>query len=63
MKKNYTNNLIFLFLLLFSLPVFAQDIAVSGKVFDNFDEMLPGVSVLVHGTTISTQTDEKGSLN
>jgi TonB-linked SusC/RagA family outer membrane protein len=50
------------FLCLFSLSyAFAQDITVRGKVTDaQNSETLIGVSILVKGTTIGTQTDMNG---
>ncbi len=58
MKKKY----LLLFLCLFSLSyAFAQDVTVRGKVTDaQSGETLIGVSVLVKGTTIGTQTDLNG---
>jgi len=48
---------IFLFL---SVPIFAQ-LQVSGTVKDNYGESLPGVTILVKGTSQGTVTDIDGS--
>lgn len=42
-------------------PVFAQDIKVSGVVNSEDNEPLPGVTILVQGTTNGTVTDINGS--
>lgn len=53
---------IYLFLvgLLLSVPVFAQSYEVSGTVSDNSNQPLPGVSVVLKGTTTGTTTDFDG---
>ncbi|MFM6976109.1 MAG: SusC/RagA family TonB-linked outer membrane protein [Sphingobacteriaceae bacterium] len=52
----------FFFALFFTVNgVWAQEITVSGTVTDHKDKLpLPGVSVLIRGTTIGTQTDANG---
>lgn len=51
-----------LLLLLFCLPVLAQDVAVSGRVTSSDDgSVLPGVSIQVKGTTRGTTTDADGN--
>ena len=49
-----------LFLLLFSLSIFAQS-QYSGQVLDENEEQLPGVSILVVGTQNGTSTDFDGN--
>ncbi|WP_461065093.1 SusC/RagA family TonB-linked outer membrane protein [Spirosoma horti] len=50
-----------LLLLLFCLPVLAQDVAVSGRVTSSDDgSPLPGVTVQVKGSTKGTNTDAQG---
>jgi hypothetical protein len=49
-----------LFLLFASLTSFAQERTVSGKVNDEKDQGLPGVSVTVKGTTRGTNADAEG---
>lgn len=47
-------------------PVFKtalQEIVVTGKVTDDSDSPLPGVNVLVRGTTIGTVTDAEGAFS
>lgn len=50
-----------LFLLFASLTSFAQERTVSGKVTDEKDQGLPGVSVTVKGTTRGTNADAEGA--
>ena len=50
----------FLFLLLLSVTAFAQSYEVSGTVSDNSNQPLPGVSVVIKGTTTGTSTDFDG---
>jgi hypothetical protein len=55
--KNY-----FLTMLFFvSFSAFAQTYEVNGNVTDESNDALPGVSVLVKGTTNGTQTDFEGN--
>ncbi len=56
------NLLIVLFILLNQF-VFAQNRQIYGKVTDDKGKNLPGVSVLLKGTTIGTMTDEEGTFN
>ena len=53
--------LICLFLLLFSLPIAAQNIDISGTVTDEFGDGVIGASVVVKGTTKGTITDIDGN--
>jgi TonB-linked SusC/RagA family outer membrane protein len=58
MKKVLFSNLCVLFLV---LSVFAQDRQISGVVTDGAEKMpLPGVSILVKGTSSGTSTDAEG---
>ncbi|MBO0929513.1 SusC/RagA family TonB-linked outer membrane protein [Fibrella aquatilis] len=51
-----------LLLLLFSVPVLAQDVAITGSVTSSDDSSpLPGVSVQIKGTTRGTTTDATGN--
>jgi TonB-dependent starch-binding outer membrane protein SusC len=52
-----------LLLVLMSMQVFAQNITVRGKVTGDDGSGMPGVSVLLKGTTIGTNTDEKGTFS
>ncbi|MDD4697863.1 MAG: TonB-dependent receptor [Fermentimonas sp.] len=61
--NSYKRNIILLFLLLFTSVLNAQNIQVTGKVFDNFNEILPGASVMVRGSTTGTITDLNGEFN
>ncbi|MBP2283188.1 TonB-linked SusC/RagA family outer membrane protein [Flavobacterium sp. CG_23.5] len=54
------NGFLVLFVVLVAQLTFAQERAVSGTVSDNAGMPLPGVSVLVKGTTSGTQTDFDG---
>ncbi len=51
-----------LFLLLFSLSLFAQT-QYTGQVLDENNQPLPGVSILVVGTTTGTSTDFDGNFS
>ena len=58
--------LLFLFCSFFGTSLFAQEISVSGKISSKEDgQPLPGVSVVIQGTTTGTITDFDGlySLN
>ncbi|MGB4776186.1 MAG: SusC/RagA family TonB-linked outer membrane protein, partial [Daejeonella sp.] len=58
MKKDLTSLLV---LLLFAVNALAQDRTVTGTVTDKDDGLpMPGVSVIVKGTTIGTQTGTDG---
>lgn len=58
MKKNLL--LIFLILLLCQIVVFGQNVNITGKVTGQATEILPGVNILVSGTTQGTATDADG---
>ncbi|RKD89978.1 SusC/RagA family TonB-linked outer membrane protein [Mangrovibacterium diazotrophicum] len=51
----------FLLMCLVSLSVFAQTTQVTGVVYDDQGETLPGASVIVKGTTIGVSTDFDGN--
>ena len=57
------NGFLVLLLALMTQITFAQERAVSGVVSDNTGLPLPGVSVLVKGTKIGTQTDFDGKFS
>ncbi len=61
MKKGllFSSTMLFLFLL-YSSMVYAQDRTISGTVTDGRGETLPGVTVMVRGTSIGTVTDIDG---
>ena len=46
--------------MLFSLPLFAQTVEITGTIVDETGEPLPGVSILEKGTTNGTATDPEG---
>jgi len=61
MKKSYALSLVFLFGFLLSLPAYAQQ-EVKGKVKAKEDgNPLPGVSIVIQGTTTGTITDLDGN--
>ncbi|MDR0386338.1 MAG: TonB-dependent receptor [Prevotellaceae bacterium] len=66
LKKDKLKNIIqtgftCLFWGLLSLQVHAQEgIRVSGSVYDDFNQLLSGVSVAIKGTSLGTITDDKG---
>jgi hypothetical protein len=61
--KIYKINFIIPAQLLTYFPSFSQGIQIRGKVFDNFDETLPSVNVVVRRTMISILSDEKGEFS
>ncbi|MFD2826810.1 carboxypeptidase-like regulatory domain-containing protein [Leeuwenhoekiella polynyae] len=61
MKQINKNILVFLGCLLLSAVVWAQEKTVTGTVTDPQGMPLPGVNVLVQGTTSGTQTDFDGN--
>lgn len=61
--KTKLNGFLTLFIALLVQISFAQDRVVSGIVSDNSGLPLPGVNVLVKGTTMGTQTDFDGKFS
>lgn len=62
MKKTYLIKYVFLLLFVLSaVTAFAQTGVISGKVLDENNQPLPGVTVVVKGTQKSTATDGNGS--
>ena len=59
MKTKFTK-LLLLVLVIGSFSVMAQDRSITGKVQSQNGEALPGVSVLVKGTTAGTTTNADG---
>ena len=61
--KSYLNSTVlsFVFILVFSANVFAQGQTVTGRVTDDKNEPLPGVTLLIKGTTTGTVTDLNGN--
>lgn len=53
--------LILLMLLQIPLLVFSQEITVTGRVVDQENQPLPGVSVFLQGSTVGTITDTEGN--
>jgi TonB-linked SusC/RagA family outer membrane protein len=63
-KRQGKMKIFFLGLLMFTLTssLYAQDQTVTGTVIDSqSEEVLPGVNILVKGTTIGTSTDAQGN--
>jgi hypothetical protein len=61
MKRLLLNSFVLLCLVLVSAVAYAQDRTISGKVTSKDDGTpLPGVTVMVKGTTVGTQTDVEG---
>jgi len=46
---------------LFSIPIWSQQYSITGTVYDEGKEPLPGVSVFIKGTTNGTSTDFDGN--
>lgn len=62
MKKTYLIKYVFLLLFVMSaVTAFAQTGVISGKVLDENNQTLPGVTVTVKGTQKSTSTDINGA--
>jgi len=72
MKKNYDKSLrvflvkinplcVFLLLMLLACNLFAQTRLLKGRVSDETNEPLPGVSISIKGTSKATQTDMNGN--
>lgn len=61
MKNKLLKSLFSLALLLFSLFVFSQQDAVTGTLTDDSGLPLPGVNVIIKGTSKGTQTDFDGN--
>jgi len=62
MKRNFTISGFILLCLFFVNTTFAQNVTIKGKVTDaTTGETLPGVSVIIKGTTNGTQTDASGA--
>lgn len=54
--------LLFCSLMMYGPSVFAQETTVSGTVYDSEkNEVLPGVNIMVKGTTIGTTSDTDGN--
>ncbi|CAL2062903.1 TonB-dependent receptor [Tenacibaculum sp. 190524A05c] len=58
---NIRGSLILLLLAFSSLNLFSQQISVKGTVVDNTNTPLPGVNVIIKGTTKGTNTDFDGN--
>ena len=56
-KRNY----IFIFFLAISSVVFAQTKSITGTINDAFGQPLPGVNILLKGTTIGVTSDMDGN--
>lgn len=62
MKKKYLKQIsLFLFLTMLTNLVFAQTGSISGRVIDETEEPVVGVSIVLKGTTTATSTDENGN--
>jgi hypothetical protein len=64
-KQFYFSRVVYLLALMLSLSwvAFGQDRKVSGNVSDAKGQGIPGVSVLVKGTTTGTSTDVNGAFS
>ncbi len=61
MQNLRPNKLLIVFLFTFTLFSYSQTTIIKGQVVDNSGNNLPGVSILVEGTTNGTQTDFDGN--
>ncbi len=63
-KMKFVRGNFLLFLLLFGASMYAQERTVTGKITSNEDSLgLPGVNILVKGTSTGTSTDIDGNYN
>jgi TonB-linked SusC/RagA family outer membrane protein len=62
-KLLYSKLLFGALIVLISIQTFAQNMTVRGKVTGEDGSGMPGVSVLLKGTTTGTNTDEKGNFS
>jgi TonB-linked SusC/RagA family outer membrane protein len=53
--------LLIIFLFSINLGLFAQDVTVTGTVRDNTGQSLPGVNIIIEGSTTGTITDTDGN--
>ena len=61
-RKTFTQRLLFWAGLLFVINnVIAQDKQITGTVTDNLDQPIPGVSIIIKGTTTGTSADFDGN--
>ncbi|MBZ4676363.1 MAG: SusC/RagA family TonB-linked outer membrane protein [Anaerophaga sp.] len=65
MMKNFVFKSMYVLLLLvcFTTAGIAQQRAVQGRVTDNYGDPLPGVNIIIKGTTTGTVTDMDGNYN
>lgn len=61
--ENFKKRLLFIMCMVLSISAFAQSRVISGKVTDSKGETLPGVSILIQGTTNGTSTDVEGNFS
>lgn len=59
--KTKTTWMVSLLIVIFSNFAFSQEKTITGTVTDQSNSPLPGVSVLIKGTTTGTQTDFDGN--
>ncbi|MFI5162251.1 MAG: SusC/RagA family TonB-linked outer membrane protein [Sphingobacteriales bacterium] len=61
MRKNYSKKYMLLCaFLMMSVMAFAQKGSIKGKVIDETNQSMPGVSVIIDGTTLGATTDANG---
>jgi len=63
LKWGTSMSMLFFLLGVFAVGAFAQERVLSGKVVDNANLALPGVTVIVKGTTLGTVTNADGNFN
>jgi TonB-linked SusC/RagA family outer membrane protein len=61
MNKRFTSFLLFLAMFLLSAGAYAQEVTITGNVSDEDEETLPGVSIVIVGTTTGVTTDFDGN--
>ena len=61
MEKLYKSLSVFILLLVLSSATALAQRTVTGKVSDSFNDGIPGVSILIQGTTTGVVTDIEGN--
>jgi hypothetical protein len=62
-EKGLMRNLYAVALLLLTTPAFSQSILIKGKVRADDESNLPGVTVVLKGSSMATSTDQKGDFS
>ncbi len=61
MNRRFTSFLLFLVVFFLSAGTYAQEMTITGNVSDDDEETMPGVSIIILGTTTGSSTDFDGN--